>query len=79
MSVAESFTQMHITHNVDSNNFTTGFLDFVQLAEVVPESRLCDDIVGSKDSHPVQLGRWLLRRREMSSDDLVLDERRHDF
>jgi hypothetical protein len=67
------------THNIDSNNLTTGFLDLVQLTEVVPESRLCDDIVGSKDSHPVQLGRGLIRRRKMSSNDLILDERRHDF
>lgn len=60
-----------------SDNLSVGLLDLFQLSEVVPESRLGDNIVGRKDSHSVELGSLLRLGRELSPDDGVFGESAH--
>ena len=67
------------THLIAADDFTTGFLDLVQLTEIVPEARLCDDLVRGKDTHPVELGRWHIFGRKMATNNLIFDKCRHDF
>jgi hypothetical protein len=53
------------THDVDGNNLSVGLLDLLQLTEVVPETRLGDNIVGRKDSHAARVGQSMLGLDEM--------------
>jgi len=56
--------------NVDADNFTAGLLDLFKLPKEVPETGLCNDFVGSEDTHAVDFRSGLSLRREMASDDL---------
>ena len=59
---------------VESDNLAVRLLDFSQLHQEVPESRLGHDIVGSEDAHAVQLGFGVGVSRQMTADDLVFLE-----
>jgi len=58
-------------NNIDTNDFTIGLFDLLQLSEEVPEPRLCDDLVRREDPHTVDFGSGLGLRRQMTPDDLV--------
>jgi len=66
-----------LVDDVDSDNLTVGLLDLLQLPQKVPEPRLGDDLVGSKDPHPVELGGGLGLGREGSAEDRVFGESGH--
>jgi hypothetical protein len=59
---------------VERNDFTVGLLDFSELHQKVPESRLGDHIVGSENSHAVEFGSWVGVSRQVTADDLVFLE-----
>lgn len=42
-----------LMYNVDTNDFTTGFLDLLQLPEEIPEPGFRNDFIRSKDAHAV--------------------------
>lgn len=65
------------THNVEGDDLSVGLLDLLQLSEVVPESRLGDNVVGSENSHSVELGGLLRLGGELSPDNGVLGESAH--
>jgi hypothetical protein len=81
------------TYDVQSDNLSASLLDLLQLSEVVPESRLGDNIVGRKDphsavpsvstlyvsvySHSLELGVLVRLRGQLSPDDRVLGESGH--
>jgi len=58
-------------NNINTNDFTIGLFDLLQLSEEVPEPRLCDDVVRRKDAHTVDFGSGLGLRGQMTPDDLV--------
>jgi len=64
-----------LVNNIDTNNLSIGFLDFLQLTEEVPETRLRNDFIGRKDAHTVDLGGRLSLGGQMTADDLKLLER----
>lgn len=64
-------------HQVDGDEFTGGLLDLPELAEEVPEARLCDDLVGCEDTHAVEFWAGVLVGRELAADDLVFCESTH--
>lgn len=53
------------------NDFTSSLLNSSELGQKVPESRLGNNSVRSKDSHSVELGLRIDLARELSSDDLI--------
>jgi hypothetical protein len=59
------------THHVQANDLTVRLLDLSQLHQEVPETGLCDNGVGRKDPHAVQLGRWVCLGRQMAANDLI--------
>jgi len=63
--------------HVEADNFTVGLLDLSELHQEVPETRLCDDSVDRKNSHPVQLGRRVCLGGQMAANDLVFCETTH--
>jgi len=58
-------------NNVDTNDFTTGFLDFLQLSQEIPESRLRNDFIRRKDAHTVDFRIGLIRGGQVTTDNLV--------
>jgi hypothetical protein len=42
------------TYDVKGDNLTVGLLDLLQLAEVVPEAGLGDNVVGRKNPHAAE-------------------------
>lgn len=63
--------------DVNRNNFTRSLLDFVQLLQEVPVSRLCNHSVWSKDSHTVQLWFWNVFSWQTTTNNFVFTETRH--
>lgn len=49
-----------LMYNVDTNDFTTGFLDLLQLPEEIPESGFCNNFIRSKDAHAIDFGVGLI-------------------
>ena len=62
---------------VDGDNLTSSLLNSSELGQEVPESRLGNDSVGSKDSHTVELGLRLALGRETTANNLVFIETTH--
>lgn len=62
------------TYHVEADDLTVGLLDLLKLGEEVPEARLGNNCVGSKDAHAVQLGGRVCLGGQVAPDDLVLDE-----
>lgn len=56
---------------VKTDDLTVGLLDLLQLGEEVPETGLGDDLVGSENSHAVELGGGVGLGRQMAANDLV--------
>lgn len=56
---------------VQADDLTVGLLDLLQLGKEVPEARLGNDLIGSEDSHAVQLGGRVGLGRQMATNDLV--------
>ena len=56
---------------VEGNDLAVGLLDLSELRKEVPESRLGYDIVWCKDTHAVELWRWVGVRGQMAPNDLV--------
>lgn len=56
---------------LDGDNLTSCLLEFAELTQEVPESRLGDDVVWCEDDHLEE--RWIriLLRRQFASDDLI--------
>jgi hypothetical protein len=44
------------TYDIEGNNLAVRLLDFPQLHQEIPESRLCDHRVWSEYAHAVELG-----------------------
>lgn len=61
---------------LDLNNLTIGLLDLLQLGQKVPEARLCNDVVRSKNGHPEQW--WIGEggRGQVATHNSVLTELR---
>lgn len=59
------------THLVQADNLAVCLLHLAELREEVPEAGLCDDIVGRKDAHAVELRGGSVLGRQQSADDLV--------
>lgn len=55
-----STSRMRSTYDVQSDNLSAGLLDLLQLSEVVPVSRLGDNVVWRKDPHSAMLSDSLL-------------------
>src|SRR5271167_1453371 len=64
-------------HLIDSNNFTTGLLDFTGLLQKVPETRLCYLGVWCKNAHSIELWHRVIFGGELASNDLILMKARH--
>lgn len=64
---------------VDGHNLSGGLLDSAESSQEVPETRLGDHGVGSKDSHAVQLGLLLDLARETAANDLILVHACHGY
>ena len=62
------------TYHVEADDLTVGLLDLLELGEEVPEARLGNNCVGSKDAHAVQLGGRVCLGGQVAPDDLVLVE-----
>ena len=62
---------------VDGNNLTSSLLNSSELGQEVPESRLGNNSVGSKDSHTVELRLRLGLARETTANNLVFIETTH--
>ena len=60
-----------MTYFVKTDDLTVGLLDLLQLGEEVPETGLGDDLVGSENSHAVELGGGVGLGRQMAANDLV--------
>jgi len=60
-----------LVDDVEGDNFTVGFLDLAELHQEIPESRLCDDGVGCKNAHAVELRSWVGVSWQMTANDLV--------
>jgi hypothetical protein len=63
-----------IPHLVDAHNLSICLLDLAKLAEKVPEAGFGNDIIGSEDSHAVELGSGVGLGGEVAADDLVFLE-----
>jgi hypothetical protein len=63
--------QTKATHHVQRNDFTVRLFDLSELHQEVPETRLCNHGVWRKDSHSVQLWRWVCLGGQVAADDLV--------
>lgn len=61
-------------YHVDGDDLTSRLLDFSELHEKVPESRLCNDWVVGEDSHSVEFRGWIGFGWQMAADDLVFLE-----
>jgi len=59
------------TNLVHGDDLAVRLLDLAELAEEVPEPRLGDDIVGSKDAHAVELRSRVGLGGQVAPDDLV--------
>jgi hypothetical protein len=59
---------------VDRHDFTSRLLDLAELGQKVPESRLGNNIVRSKDSHTVELGGTVLLGGELATHHLIFVE-----
>ena len=59
---------------VEWDNLAIRLLDLSQLSEEIPESWLGDNIIGSEDAHPVELGGRVGLAGQMAPDDLVFLE-----
>lgn len=57
---------------VDGEELTLGLLDLLQLAHEIPEARLGNDVILSKNAHTVHLGVGVRIGRDTTTDDLVL-------
>ena len=62
------------TYNVDADDLTVGLLDLSELHQEVPETRLCNNSVWGKNSHSVQLWRWVCLGWQVAANDLVFIE-----
>lgn len=62
------------TYHVASNNLAVGLLGLPKARQEVPEAGLCDNVVGSKDAHAVELGSRVGLGRQEPTDDLVFLE-----
>lgn len=62
------------TYNVQSDDLAVGLLDLSQLGEEVPEAGLCDNFIGCKDAHAVELWGWVCLRGQVTPNDLVFRE-----
>jgi hypothetical protein len=62
------------TYHVQANNLAICLLDLSELHQEVPETRLCNNGVWCKYSHPVQLGCWVCLSGQMAANDLVFRE-----
>jgi hypothetical protein len=60
-----------VSHLVKANDLTVGLLDLTELHQEVPETGLCDNGVGSKDAHPVELGGRVGLGGQVAANDLV--------
>jgi hypothetical protein len=56
------------THDVEGDDLSVGLLDLLELTEVVPESGLGDDVVGSEDAHAAGEGSANPRTRRIDHD-----------
>jgi hypothetical protein len=62
------------TYHIQANDLAVRLLDLSELHQEVPETRLCNHGVWCKDSHPVQLWRWVCLGGQMAANDLVFCE-----
>jgi hypothetical protein len=62
------------TYNVDGNDFTSSLLDLTELLQKVPETGLCDNNVGSENTHAEELGGNFLSGGEFTSNHLIFGE-----
>lgn len=60
-----------VTYDIERADLAVGLLNLAQLGEEVPETGLCDNVVGSKDTHAVELGGWVDVSGQMAPNDLV--------
>ena len=65
------FVVCRLLYFVDSNNLTSGLLDLAELLQEVPEARLGNNNVGSKNAHTEELRRRLLLGRKLASNHLI--------
>lgn len=62
---------------VERNNLTVSLLNTLQTLQEVPETRLRDNNVWSKDAHAVELRLWRRLSWQMAADHLVLVHASH--
>ena len=62
---------------IDGDDFTTGLFDFTSLLQKVPETRLCDLRVWSKDSHSIEFRDRVILGGKLASNNLILVKARH--
>ena len=61
---------------VAGQNFTSVLFDFVDLAQKVPETTLCEDRVRGEQPHSEDFGVWVCRCGSSATDDLKLTVKR---
>ncbi len=61
-------------HKVNGDDLPGGGLGFLQLSQEVPKTRLCNNDIRCKDSHPVQLWCRIGSCWEPTADNLVFLE-----
>lgn len=67
-----NFSQQN-TYEVDRDDLTSSLLDLTELLQKVPETRLGNNNVGSKDTHTEKLGSNFLGGREFTTNHLISD------
>lgn len=72
-------TYLTATYHVQADDLSVGLLDLAELHQEVPKTRLCDNSVGCKDSHPVQLWRGVGLGWQMAANDLVFRKTTYKF
>lgn len=56
---------------LDGDDLTGCLLEFAQLTQEIPETRLGDDVIRCKDDHLEEWRVWLLLGRQLATDDLI--------
>lgn len=64
-------TDWYSTNHIEANDFTIGLFNLAELHQEVPESRLCNNSIGCKYTHPIELWRRVALARQMAANDLV--------
>jgi len=68
------FERPPLVDNVYTDDLSGCLFDLLKLPKIVPEPRLCNDLIGCKDTHAVDFWCWIICCGQMAADDLIFNE-----